>query len=45
MSENKSQSKINSVYIVSIAITFAIVAWGYLAPENFGASQMHFSEA
>ena len=36
MSDNKSTSKSNSVYIISIAITFAIVAWGYLAPENFG---------
>lgn len=35
MSENKSPSKINSVYLISIAITFAIVAWGYLAPDNF----------
>ena len=33
----KSTSKVNSVYIISIAITFAIVAWGYLAPENFGS--------
>ena len=31
-----SAAKTNSVYIISIAITFAIVAWGYIAPENFG---------
>ncbi|MBQ9419044.1 MAG: BCCT family transporter [Synergistaceae bacterium] len=35
MSENKS-SKFNPVYITSILITFAVVAWGLFAPENFG---------
>ena len=34
MSENKSPSKFNSVYLISIAITFAIVAWGYLLTMN-----------
>ena len=28
--------KSNSVYIISILITFAIVAWGLFLPENFG---------
>ena len=37
MSENKSPSKINSVYLISILITFAVVAWGLFAPENFGS--------
>ena len=35
MSDNKS-SKFNSVYLTSIFITFAVVAWGLFAPENFG---------
>ncbi|NLL36698.1 MAG: BCCT family transporter [Fretibacterium sp.] len=26
----------NFVYLISIAITLAVVAWGYLAPESFG---------
>ena len=30
-------SKVNTVYLVSIAITFAIVAWGLISPEGFGS--------
>ena len=30
-------SKFNSVYLISIAITFAIVAWGLVSPESFGS--------
>ena len=26
---------LNSVYLISIAITFAIVAWGLFSPESF----------
>ena len=36
-SDKNTASKSNPVYIISIAITFAIVAWGYIAPENFGS--------
>ncbi len=32
-----SGQKDNSVYLISIAVTLAVVAWGYWAPENFGA--------
>ena len=31
-----SAKRSNSVYLISIGITLAVVAWGYLAPENFG---------
>ena len=31
-----SAGKFNSVYLISIAITLAVVAWGYQAPEAFG---------
>lgn len=31
-----SGGPVNFVYLISIAITLAVVAWGYLAPENFG---------
>ena len=34
MSDNNKKS--NSVYIISIVITFAIVAWGLFLPDNFG---------
>ena len=36
MSDNK-KSGFNTVYIISIAITFAIVAWGLVSPEGFGS--------
>lgn len=42
MPDNK---KSNSVYIISIAITFAIVAWDYSCQRNLGISPTHFSEA
>lgn len=35
MSENQSK-KSNSVYFISILITFAIVAWGLFSPDSFG---------
>ena len=40
MTDNRNRNsgqKGNSVYLISIAITLAVVAWGYWAPENFGA--------
>lgn len=37
MASNSSATKSNSVYIVSLVITIAVVAWGLFAPENFGA--------
>lgn len=36
-SNRNSGQKDNSVYLISIAVTLAVVAWGYWAPENFGA--------
>ena len=36
-SNRHSGQKDNSVYLISIAVTLAVVAWGYWAPENFGA--------
>ena len=35
-SNRHSGQKDNSVYLISIAVTLAVVAWGYWAPENFG---------
>lgn len=36
-SNRNSEQKGNSVYLISIAVTLVVVAWGYLAPTNFGA--------
>ncbi len=36
MTENNSSSKSNTVYIVSIAITLAVVLWGLVSPQSFG---------
>ena len=30
-------SKYNPVYIISIAITFALVFWGLISPDSFGS--------
>lgn len=37
MSNNNTASKNNSVYIISLAITAAVVLWGLMSPESFGA--------
>lgn len=36
MTEKNSSSKSNTVYIVSIAITLAVVLWGLVSPQSFG---------
>ncbi len=36
MAENERKG-LNSVYLISIAITFAIVAWGLASPDSFGS--------
>ena len=37
MASNSSETKSNSVYIVSLVITIAVVAWGLVSPDSFGA--------
>lgn len=37
MAEKNTAQKSNSVYYISIAITIAVVAWGLISPEGFGA--------
>ena len=34
---NTAVPKRNMVYIISIAITFALVFWGLVSPQSFGA--------
>ena len=37
MASNSSETKSNSVYIVSLVITIAVVAWGLISPDSFVA--------
>ncbi|MDO5115867.1 MAG: BCCT family transporter [Synergistaceae bacterium] len=37
MIEKNSSSKSNTVYIISIAITVALVLWGLISPQSFGS--------